>query len=55
LVKHLIIDFKHFIDVKFNLFSFNECKRIQNGQIVSPKGVKITKSEKIKQIGPFGV
>jgi len=31
------------------------CKRMQNGQKVSPKRVKITKSAIIQQICPFGV
>ena len=41
--KHVIIYFKHSLDVKFDLFSFKVCKRTQNGQKVFPKGVKITK------------
>ena len=53
--KHFIIHFKRSIDVKFGLFSFKVCKRTQNGQKVSPKGVKITKSAIIQQICQFGV
>jgi len=53
--KHFTIQFKHFIDVKSDLFSFSVYKRMQNGQKVSPKGVKITKLTIIQQICPFGV
>jgi len=53
--KHFTIHFKHSIYVYFDLFSFKVCKRTQNSQKVSPKGVKITKSTIIKQICPFGI
>ena len=53
--KHVIIYFKHSIDVKSDLSSLKACKRTQNGQKVSPKGVKITKSAIIQQICQFGV
>ena len=52
---HFIIHFKHSIDVKFDLLSFKVCKREQNTQNVSPKGVKIIKSTIISQICQFGV
>jgi hypothetical protein len=42
--------FEHYIDVKFDLFSFKEYKMTQNGQKLPPKMVKITKSALIQQI-----
>ena len=47
--KHVIIHFKHSIDVKFELSSLKVCKRMQNDQKVFLKGVKITKSPVIQQ------
>ena len=51
--KHVIIHFKHSIEVKFDLSSLKVCKRTQNDQKVSPKGVKITKSPVIQQLCQF--
>ena len=53
--KHVIIHFKHSIDIKFDLCSLEVCKRTQNDQKVSPQGVKITKSPVIQQLCQFGV
>ena len=53
--KHVIIHFKHSIDVKFDLSSLKVCKRTQNDQKVSPKGVKTTKSPVIQQLCQFEV
>ena len=55
LYKHFITHCKHYIDVKFDLFSFKVCKKTQNGQNESPKGFKITKSAIIQQIFQLGV
>jgi len=53
--KHFTIHFKHSIDVNFDLFSLKVCKQTQNGQQISPKGVKIAKSTIIQQICQFGI
>ena len=53
--KHVIIHFKHFIDVKFDLSSLKVCKKTQNYQKVSAKGVNITKSPVIQDLCQFEV
>jgi len=52
--KHFTIQFKHFIDVKFDLFFFSVQKNTKWPKIVPERG-KITKSAIIQQICPFGI
>ena len=53
--KHVIIHFKNSLDINSDLSSLKVCKKAQNDQKVSPKGVKITKSPVIQQLCQFGV